>query len=219
MNLSSDIAKAKAAVSSLEAKAIADAKSVGTLINERLKDRRLWAGLLGIILLIVIALVPTKVELAILDRILGLIALLIVCWTAHGMLRDFVNGWVAVSRNMGLSSEGKLDPADGEPAYRGGFRRSGSRCRRSGGRCRPWRRSGGRRKYLTRRITWPTRNLGAFPRGSLFCDVKHLYRFTRHAKNGLRRGPSRGIHCDPGPNGSPVSLDNGECHARHLPFP
>lgn len=116
MNLSSDIAKAKAAVSSLEAKAIADAKSVGTLINERLKDRRLWAGLLGIILLIVIALVPTKVELAILDRILGLIALLIVCWTAHGMLRDFVNGWVAVSRNMGLSSEGKLDPADGRPA-------------------------------------------------------------------------------------------------------
>lgn len=105
MSVESEIANAKNKLKTLEEKA-SNAAS-GILKNERLKDRRLWTVLLAIPLFILLHYYGFTA--VILDRIFDLVIVLIVAHTISGVVRDIMNGLIAIAKNNGLAREGKLD--------------------------------------------------------------------------------------------------------------
>lgn len=104
MSVESEIASAKSKLTSLESRAKEAAS--GLLKNDRLKDRRLWTVLLMIPLLILLH--HYGFDAVILDRIFDLAIVLIVAHTLSGIVRDIMNGMIAVERTRGLATEGKL---------------------------------------------------------------------------------------------------------------
>jgi len=104
MSVEKEIASAKAKLAALESRAKEAAS--GLLKNDRLKDRRLWTVLLMIPLLILLN--HYGFGAVLLERIFDLAIVLIVAHTLSGVVRDIMNGMIAVERARGLAKEGKL---------------------------------------------------------------------------------------------------------------